>query len=126
MLFARINANLGKLHEALTQCTKAISKNKLSSEAYYLISSVEAELGNMEAAYKSITKALYLNPDLIIAHFTKGNIARNQMKCKDANKSYENALDLLNSMKDGEIIPESDGITAGRLKEIINSVFITA
>lgn len=125
LFLARIKANMGKLQEALSQCELAVSKNKLSPEAYYLKATIETEVGDTQSAYKTLKKALYLNPDFIIAHFTLGNLARAQMKHKEANKLYDNTLDLLTGLEKDEIIPESDGITAGRLKEIITSLLIT-
>ena len=76
-----------------------------------------------DAAVASLKRSLYLDQDFILAHFTLANINRSAERFKESNKSYKNALALLSAMAPDRVIPESEGITAGRLKEIINSTY---
>jgi hypothetical protein len=41
---------------------------------------------------------------------------------KESQKHFRNALDLAAAFHPGKILPEADGMTAGRIKEIINSM----
>ena len=67
----------------------------------------------------SLQRALYLEPDFVLAHFALGNIARQQGKIKELNRHFSNAQMILKNHNQTDIVPESDGITVGRLSEII-------
>jgi len=69
-------------------------------------------------------KSLYADPQFVIANFTLANFANQSERKSESKKYYSNTLDLLEEYKEEEIIPESDGITAGRMKEIINRINI--
>jgi chemotaxis protein methyltransferase CheR len=60
-----------------------------------------------------------LDPDFVLAHFALGNLARNEGKFREADRHFEHALALTRAQPHDEILPESEGITAGRLSEII-------
>ena len=44
-------------------------------------------------------------------------------KCKAAAKHFETALALLSAYRPHEVLPESDGMTAGRVRKIIASMY---
>jgi chemotaxis protein methyltransferase CheR len=52
-------------------------------------------------------------------HFALGNLAQRQGDARSAKRCFDNALELLAARRDDEVVPESDGLTAGRLREII-------
>jgi len=120
-LLARAYANQGKLVDALEWCVKAAVSDKLNPGLYYLQATILEEQGKGEAAAASLKQALYLDQDFILAHFTLGNLFLRQGKLKQADKHFENAASLLKTYPREAIIPESEGITAGRLMDIINS-----
>jgi chemotaxis protein methyltransferase CheR len=57
-----------------------------------------------------------------MAHFALGNIARRRGAWRDVNRHMDNALRFLRRLPAAQILPESEGITAGRLADIINSI----
>ena len=118
-LLARTFANQGKLNEALKWCEKAITIDKLKPEFYHLYAVILEEQGETNKAMEALKRALYLNPDFALAHFMLGNLTRQQGKIKESNKYFENAQSLLNIHEKDEILPEAEGITAGRLMELI-------
>ena len=120
-LLARAYANQGKLIEALEWCEKAVVDDKLNPGLYYLQATILEEQGAMEAAAASLRRAMYLDQDFVIAHFALGSLSMRQRKLKQADKHFENAISLLKTYPEEAIIPESEGITAGRLLEIIQS-----
>lgn len=121
ILLARAYANQGKLTEALECCKRAIGINKLEPGYYYLCATVLDEQGQSAEAIKSLKKALFLDHDFILAHFAMGNLHRKQGTSKDSRKHYDNALQLLGGCQLDDILDESEGITAGRLSDIIKS-----
>ena len=120
-LLARAYANQGKLVEALEWCEKAVVGDKLNPGLYYLQATILEEQGAMEAAAASLRRAMYLDQDFVIAHFALGSLSMRQRKLKQADKHFENAILLLKTYPEEAIIPESEGITAGRLLDIIQS-----
>lgn len=120
-LLARAYANQGKLAEALEWCEKAVASDKLNPSLYYLRATILEEQGDMEAATVSVKQSLYLDQDFVLAHLTLGNLSLRQNKLGQAGKHFENALSLLKAYPREAIIPESEGITVGRLTDIIKS-----
>jgi chemotaxis protein methyltransferase CheR len=80
------------------------------------------ELGAMPEAAKALQRAVFLDPDFISAHFALGNLARHAGRLKEADKHLTNALFLLDRCGQDDLLPESEGMTAGRLAEIIGSI----
>lgn len=122
ILLARTYANQGKLALAHEWCEKALAIEKLNPGCYYLLATIELELGKVEEAAKSLKRALYLDQNFVIAHFALANLRRMQGKFKEAEKYFGNALALLRGLKKEAALPEAEGMTAGRLSEIITSM----
>jgi chemotaxis protein methyltransferase CheR len=114
-------ADLGELTEAIKWCEKAITANKLKPAAHYLLATIHQELGQSETAMQSLMRTLYLDPDFVLAHFALGNLCLSQGRRREAERHFDNALSLLTPHSQDELLPESDGLTAGRLTEIITS-----
>lgn len=121
-LLARIYANQGKLAEALAWCVKAIAVGKLNPASHYLLAIILQEQGRDADAIASLKRALYLDPNFALAHFALGNLVRRQGKFKESERHFKNVLSLLRAYPEEEVLPESEGITAGRLLEIVQSV----
>ena len=122
-LLARALANQGNLAEAKEWCEKAVILDKINPGLHYLLGIIFYELGRLDEAMSSLKRSLYLDQDFILAHFTLANINRSAERFKESNKNYKNALVLLSAMAPDRVLPESEGITAGRLKEIIKSTY---
>jgi len=118
-LMAKVLANKGMLSDALVWCRKAITVDKLNPQFHHLCASILEEQGAVDEAVQALRHALYLDSDFVLAHFMMGNLLRHKGRLGDAEKCYHNALSLLDSYDHEEVLPESDGIVAGRLAEII-------
>ena len=121
-LLARALANQGQLADALAWSERWIAADKVDSAARYLHAMILEEMGDREAARRSLHRALYLQPGFALAHFALGNLTRADSRGAQANKHFENALHLLRDRPPEELLPQSDGMTAGRLVEIIATV----
>lgn len=119
ILFARVLANQGRLSDAFKWCEKAVSVDKLNAGLHYLCATVLEELGNATGAMVSLNKALYLDPGFVLAHFALGNLAMRLGKHVESKKHLRNTMELLSRYKTDEMLPESEGITAGRLAEML-------
>ena len=120
-LRARALADDGRLAEALAHCDQALAQNKLHVAGHYLRSTILVEQGETAEAIRALHRVLYLEPDFVLAHFALGNLFRRQTQDQDANRSYRTALTLLARCGRDDLLPEGEGMTAGRLTEVILS-----
>jgi chemotaxis protein methyltransferase CheR len=118
---ARVDANQGHLAGALAWCEKALAADKLNPGYHYLLATILQERGQTTESMQSLQRALYLDQHFVLAHFALGTLTRRQGRLKESHKHFANALALLNAYGQDEILPESEGMTAGRLREIIRS-----
>ena len=121
-LLARALANQGKLGDALGWCERWIEADKINPASHYLRAVVLLEQGDSEQARVSLQRALYLHPDFVLAHFALGNLARSRGKIDESNKHFGNTLELLRAYRPHDLLPESDGLTAGRLTETLTAI----
>jgi chemotaxis protein methyltransferase CheR len=120
-LMVRIHANLGELPVALQWSERAIAAERMNPVGHYLRAAILQEQGLADEAVQSLKRTLYLDQDFVLAHFALGNLCRQQGKQQEAEKHFANALLLLNVCPQDTVLPESDGLTAGRLMEIIQT-----
>lgn len=119
---ARACADEGRLAEAIEWCEQAIAADKLNAAHYFLLAAICQEQGQSERAERSLRRALYLEPDFALAHFALGNLCLSGGRQREARRHFGNALTLLRACPADTLLPESDGLSAGRLAEIIAAV----
>jgi chemotaxis protein methyltransferase CheR len=119
---ARAAADKGELSKALELCEKAINADKLNSSLYYLHATILQEIGRAREAATSLKRAIYISQDFVLAHVALGHLMHQQERYKEAEKCFESACALLESYGGEEIPPESEGISAGRLMEVIRTM----
>jgi chemotaxis protein methyltransferase CheR len=119
---ARSFADQGNLTAALGSCDRWIAADKLNPASHYLRSVVLQEQGAILEAIQSLQRALYLDPEHVLAHFAMGNLARGRNQFLESHRYLSNALRLLKTFSPQAVLPESDGVTAARLAEIIGSL----
>jgi chemotaxis protein methyltransferase CheR len=122
ILLARALANHGELIAAVAACDRVLGDDKMNPTAHYLRASILQELGDLSEAGLALKRALYLEPDFVLAHFGLGNLSRIQGKISESDRHFGNALALTQARQPDEILPEADGLTAGRLAEIICAI----
>ena len=124
VLQTRVCANQGKLTEAQKLLEQVIGADRLKAGLHYLRAMILQEQGIIDEAIASLKRALYLDQDLVVAHFSLGNLALRQGRIKESRKHFANALSLLDRYGPADILPESEGLSAGRLGEIIRTTAI--
>ena len=118
---ARQLANEGRLDEALRVCEQASAANKLVPAHHYLQGVILQEQGAFTEAAAALRRALYLDPDFVIALFALGHVMLRQGRKEGAERYFENARALLKTSDPERVLPESDGLTAGRLLAMLSS-----
>ena len=115
----RLLANQGYLSEALTLCNEEIASEKLASGFYFIRASILQEMDRSSDAIASLKKAIYIDPEYIMGHFTLGNLFNQQGNTRNAKRHFKNVLDLLEKCTNDDSPPESEGLSVKYIREII-------
>lgn len=113
-LLAKVHANQGNLVKARSLGEQAIAKDKLNTGYYYFLATVCQEQGENQEAVRLLKQSLYLDHDFVLAHFQLASLVTDQAEAK---KYLKNTLSLLSYLPSDKVLPNSDGLTAGRLRE---------
>jgi chemotaxis protein methyltransferase CheR len=119
---ARRLATEGHLAGALVACDRALAADKLVAAHHYLRGVILQEQDAPEEAIAALQRALFLDHDFVLAHFTLGHLRLRQGRAAEASRSFANARTLLLACAPDAVLPESEGITAGRLLAILTSM----
>lgn len=119
---ARRAADRGDLAAALEACDSLIATDKLDAASHYLRATILQEQGATNEAAAGLKRALYLDPNFVLAHFALGNLARQENQGAAAERHFSHALALLRDKEPAWVLPESEGVTAGALAELIVSL----
>ena len=121
-LLARAHANAGRLADAEKWCERAIKADKLNARLRYLLATVLIEQSRLERAAAALHRAIYIDPQFVVAHFALGQMMLRMGLLQKARSSLVNASTLLEPLSVDEQVPEADGLSAGRLLEIVQSL----
>lgn len=121
-LLGRVRANQGKLDDALRFIEEAITVDTMNPGRHYLHASILMEMGRRREAMATLKKATYIDADFALAWFAMGNLALGSGNRVEAELDFKTALLLLRKHRHDDILPESEGMTAGRLMELIESM----
>jgi chemotaxis protein methyltransferase CheR len=119
LLLARACANQGKLAVALVLCDQAIAADKMEARAHYLRATILQEQGSLPEALLAFRQTIYAEPEFMLGHFALGSLALKQRRLKESEKHFANVALLLARYEPEDIVPESEGLSAGRLREMI-------
>ncbi len=119
MVIARACANAGNLAGALSWAEAAIARRRFDPEAHYLRAMILLEKEQMPAALDALRTTLYLDPDFVPAHLALGNAARRAGERKQADRHFRNALLLLERYADDDLVPHTEQMHAGSLREAV-------
>ena len=117
----RVLANQGRLLEAWAACEGAIAADKMNPALYYLGATILQELNREDEALSVLNGALYLDPNSVMVHFALGNLAQRRGNATGAARGFHNVLALLEKHGAEDILADADGLTAGRLREIVRA-----
>jgi chemotaxis protein methyltransferase CheR len=118
-LLGQACANLGYWQEGEYWCRQAIRVDKLTLNAYYALALVLKHQDKLDESIDAMKKVVYIDRHYILGHFGLADLYRSKGQLPRAQKSLDNARRLLEAKAPDEVIPDSGGITAGRLKETI-------
>ncbi len=117
-------ANTGKLMQAREYSEKLLKLDSGNAGFYYFHATIVSEMDLFEEAEQVLQKALYIDPSHLVSHLQMARIASKTGKIIKSKKYYGNVKELLASYSDDQIVPDSDGMTAGRIKEFVYSMIL--
>ncbi|MFW5734576.1 MAG: tetratricopeptide repeat protein, partial [Oceanidesulfovibrio sp.] len=124
-LIARSLSSRGSLEHALQWSTQAVASDSMNPEHRYHQGVILQELGRFEEAAASMEQALYLEPELPMALFSLGLMARRQGGETRAQRYFSRLLGVLEQYRDDDPVPLSEGLSAARLRELIESLLLS-
>lgn len=119
---ARLLADQGNLTEALALCVAFIDSDKLNPICHYLQATILQEMRRTEEAAAALKRAIYIDQDFALAHFSLGHLLLRKGRLKEAGKHLQKARGLLQAYNHENILPEAEGMSAGRLIELIDAL----
>lgn len=111
----RTLANEGDLAQAERTCLAALEQHPADADLLYLHATLLSERGHHDAAVRAARQALYLEPDLVVAHLALGNACARAGNRASARRAFENAERLLTRMPADADVRGAEGEPAGRL-----------
>jgi chemotaxis protein methyltransferase CheR len=111
----RALANRGLVEEALRCCEAATARFPLVAELRYLHCLALLEVGRVPEAADAARAAVYLRPDLAVAHLALGRAETSLGRPDLADRSLRTASQLLRALPEDQPVALADGETAGRL-----------
>jgi len=122
MLKIKSLASLGQLTEARQAGEELLSQDSADVRSYYLMASICLDENDPAQAETMLKRALYLDPNHLMSHFLLGNLYNRQGKKQLSERHFRNARTILASYDQNQIVPESEGLTAGRILSMIDMV----
>ena len=120
-LLSHAYANKGMLAEAEHWCLRATDADTLNAANRYLTAVIWVEQGRSAEAMSALRKAIYLDPGFVVAHFALANLCRRAGRHPESRRHLRNALHILESIGSEEMLPESEGMTAGKMADLIQT-----
>jgi chemotaxis protein methyltransferase CheR len=121
LILARQKAGQAELHSALALCEQALRADRMTVPGHYLRALILQEMGLPAEATRALHQSIYLDPEFVLGHFALGNLALQAGRRKESKKHFENVLLLLAHYRPEDTVPHSEGLPAGRLREIVIS-----
>ncbi|MEO5362655.1 MAG: tetratricopeptide repeat protein [Magnetococcus sp. DMHC-8] len=114
-LLAQIQANLGQLDQAEESYRRAIAVDRLQADHYYHLAMIRLEKNRPDEAVALLEKALFLQPDLVIAHLQLAGLYQDK---RQVQRCARNVVDLLASADPDAIVPGADGLTVAAIRQM--------
>lgn len=119
---ARRRADEGRTDEALSLCAQALERDRTDPTPYYLLGVIRQERGEDREAAESFRRAVYLDPSFVAAHHALATLALRSSRPEGATRHLRNAQALLEALDPDQVVPETGGLTAGTLRDLIRSL----
>ncbi|HEY2600508.1 MAG TPA: CheR family methyltransferase [Thermoleophilaceae bacterium] len=118
-LLAKIFASRVRFAEAERWVDIALANRGLAPEAHYLRGIALQEQGKLESALAAFRRSVFLDQTFVLGHFAAAAVFGRTGQAARAQKSLATIADLLSGRPAEELLAEGDGLTVGRLRELV-------
>jgi chemotaxis protein methyltransferase CheR len=118
-LLARASADGGQLDLAEEHCQLSIKRAHLRPEPYYLYGALRLARGDDAGSLEAHRKALYVDPRFVPALLAQAAIHRRVGAQAKAHQALLRAQRLLEGRQADEWVLADDGLTVGRLRDVV-------
>ncbi|NMB90884.1 MAG: hypothetical protein GYA17_21185 [Chloroflexi bacterium] len=118
---AKICANRMELEEAQRWIDQSLARDSLLAPAWYLKGLVLQELGHLEQSLEALRSCLYADPEFLLGYFNLAGVYQRLAQPRRAIKALQNLEAMLAGRDRQDSIPEGDGLTVGRLSELVSA-----
>lgn len=116
---AKLRASRLELDAAEQWIEIAVQGAPMVASAHYLKGVVLQERGDLAGALESLRRCLYVDPAFALGHVAIAALYSRLDQQPRARKALEAASALLGGRERDELVPEGDGLTYGRLAELV-------
>lgn len=114
----RTLADRGDWEGAIRYCRTLLASDGLNPAVHFYHGLVLEQMGLPAEAERSLRQAIYLDRNFAMAHYQLGLTLQRGKNPRQANRCFENVLELLSGMRDEEPLGDGDGVTVGGLKKL--------
>lgn len=118
LLMARSRADQHELNDASAWLDRALTIDRTDARAYWLQALLLQQRNATEAARTAIQKALYLEPDFVMANFLHAQLLLKAGETQRAQKALATCEQTLATLSDSDIIPDSDGLSVAQVRRL--------
>jgi chemotaxis protein methyltransferase CheR len=116
---AKFQADRQQLAEAEALVEEALRREPLHAPAHYLHGLILQETNRPQPALAALRRCVYADSQFVLGHFALANLSAQQGQPDRARKAMDNVAQWLTGRARDELVAEGDGLTAGRLMELI-------
>lgn len=114
----RKHADAGEWPDALAACAQALEQAPMDAAVHYVQGLIYEHIAAPAAAEESLSRAIYLDRNLALAHFHAGLCQTRRGDRRAAQRSFHNVLRILEPQQPDAEVSLGDGLTAGELREL--------
>ena len=118
---AQVLAGCGRLADAERWVQVALEHTPLLAEAHYLHSLLLLEAGRPDAALAALRRCLYADAGFELAHFSLAGLFQQQKHPNRALRELQLTANLLQGQAEAEPLRGGDGLSVGRLRQLVKS-----
>jgi chemotaxis protein methyltransferase CheR len=114
----RSYADSGAWEKASRCCEQLLEENNLKANVHFYRALVLEQMNKHQEAEVSLRRAIYLDRQSVLAHYYLGLFLQSRGDPKQAARSFENTLNLLQFRAGTDRFADADGITAAELGKL--------
>lgn len=114
----RLRADRGDWASAVQCCEQLLKKDSLDPLPHFYHALVLEQMGRHAEAESALRRAMYLDRRSVLPHYYLGLMMQSRGDSRQAARFFENAVELLESLSEADVLADADGITVAEMKKL--------